>query len=169
MWSPTRSKCLHRLCPDADLADSAASRLLNYHLQLSPDCIFKCTECHWKSHQRLCYRPQPNKENLHPLLSFNQCCTDYYTGRRSVKARLHSGHHPALRTYLHQLDPDTDPVWTTCKEENHTLHRWLIPNMLSWWSLKTKTYLVVVGDKLLTTHPKTAVVYARKTLVVVEV
>ena len=27
MWSPTRSKCLHRLCPDADLADSAAKQV----------------------------------------------------------------------------------------------------------------------------------------------
>ena len=40
--------------------------------------------------------------------------------------RLPSGHHPALQAYLHQLDPDTDPVCPTCKDRNHTLNHWLI-------------------------------------------
>ena len=41
-------------------------------------------------------------------------------------ARLCSGHHSPLRAYLHRLDRDIDPVFPTCKEEDHTLHHWLI-------------------------------------------
>ena len=68
-------------------------------------------------------------------------------------ARLRSGHHPALRAYLHRLDPDIDPVYPTCKEEDHTLHHWLI----TCWArdrLRQKVFGCPRGRlEWLTTHP----------------
>ena len=38
----------------------------------------------------------------------------------ALKARLRSGHHSALRGYLHRLDPDIDPGCSICKDEDLT-------------------------------------------------
>ena len=43
--------------------------------------------------------------------------------------RLHSGHHPVLGANLHRLDPDIGSARPTCKEEDHTLHDWLITRL----------------------------------------
>lgn len=43
--------------------------------------------------------------------------------------RLHSGHHPVLGAYLHCLDRDIGSARPTCKEEDHTLHDWLIARL----------------------------------------
>ena len=83
-------------------------------------------------------------------------------------ARLRSGHHPALRVYLHRLDPDIDPVCPTCKED-HTLHHWL--TTCPHGDRQRQNVFGCPGGRLewLTACPKAVVAYARKTLVDLDV
>ena len=47
-------------------------------------------------------------------------------GDQVLLARLRSGHHPALRGYLHRLDPDVDPTCPKCRLADQTLELWLL-------------------------------------------
>ena len=47
-------------------------------------------------------------------------------GYQVLLARLRSDHHPALRGYLHHLDPDVDPTCPKCCLADQTLEHWLL-------------------------------------------
>ena len=84
-------------------------------------------------------------------------------------ARLRSGHHPALRAYLHRLDSNIDPICSTCKDKDHTLHHWLI-TCSTGHQLRQKLFGCSRGRlEWLTTGPKAVVAYIRKTLVYLDV
>ena len=89
-------------------------------------------------------------------------------------ARLRSGHHEALRAYMHRINPDIDATCPACYEngttsEEMTLEHWLCdcPAGAEWRMREFGTHSGSLD--WLATYPETVIAYARETLVAPDV
>ena len=73
-------------------------------------------------------------------------------------------YHPALRGYLHRLDPDVDPTCPKCRLADQTLEHWLL-DCPGTSAMKLELFGTHVGDLgWLSSHPLKTVALDKMTL-----